>query len=85
MPSARCSPRRLDPIADSIRVRGKQPAQATADNDRARERQEELSKCREDRGGSGKETPPIFFVITDTGERWTSADGLNWQREAGER
>jgi len=28
---------------------------------------------------------PLFVVLTDTGERWTSADGQSWQREAARR
>jgi hypothetical protein len=30
---------------------------------------------------AAKQSPAIFFVVTETGDRWTSADGLSWKRE----
>lgn len=30
---------------------------------------------------SAENRPPVFYVVTDTGDRWTSLDGQNWKPE----
>ncbi len=34
---------------------------------------------------AAKQFPPVFVVLTDTGERWTSPDGQSWQLESAKR